>query len=65
MRLLSVDNWDLPCALNNVDGAAIGGSLRSGLRECERVLESLRSVEKVMHLLKVATPAVVVTKSNR
>jgi len=62
MRLLSIDNWDLP---DDVNGAAIGGALRSSLTECERVLEYLHSEEKMVHLLKVATPAVVVTNNNR
>lgn len=65
MLLLSIDNWDLPCALNYADGASIGDALRSSLTECERVLEYLHSEEKMVHLLKVATPAVVVTERNR
>lgn len=71
MRILSIDGWDLPCALAAAAGAsgtgagAVGtGGLESSLRKCESVLEDLHGEESELHVLEVAMPAVVVTKSN-
>lgn len=66
MRLLSVDGWDLPCALEAA--AAAGGHGRvipSCRKKCERVLEELHGEMKAVHTLEVATPVVVVTRKNR
>lgn len=74
MRILSIDGWDLPCALNAVAAASGAGAVgrdganrlksRSSLRKCESVLEDLHGEESELHVLEVAMPAVVVTKSN-
>lgn len=72
MRILSIDGWDLPCALKAAATAsgngAVGGDgtskLESSLRKCESVLEDLQGEECELHVLEVAMPAVVVTKSN-
>lgn len=66
MRILSIDGWDLPCALSTASGGA-GPSSRyqSCLRKCERVLEACSADTKTVHVLEVSTPAVVVTTTNR
>lgn len=70
MRILSIDGWDLPCALTAAATAASTGAGRGGrviessLRKCESVLEGFGEEEKALHVLEVAMPAVVVTKCN-
>ncbi|CAM9441290.1 unnamed protein product [Scytosiphon promiscuus] len=76
MRILSIDGWDLPCALaasakprgsgGNGNGAGVDGRFESSLRKCERILEGLNGVDEddVLHVLEVAMPAVVVNRSN-
>lgn len=68
MTILSIDGWDLPCALRSAAAAsgagAVGRRLESSLRKCEAVLEDLQGEESELHVLEVAMPAVVVTKSN-
>lgn len=73
MKILSIDGWDLPCALTAAAAAAAstgsgkgrgGRVVESSLRKCENVLEGLEGEEKALHVLEVAMPAVVVTKSN-
>ncbi|CAM9233688.1 unnamed protein product [Laminaria digitata] len=68
MRILSIDGWDLPCALSTASGGVGAGStsrFQSCLRKCERVLEACSTDTKTVHVLEVATPAVVVTTTNR
>lgn len=66
MRILSIDGWDLPCALSTMGGGAGSNSrFQSCLRKCERVLEACSTGTKTVHVLEVATPAVVVTTTNR
>lgn len=73
MRILSIDGWDLPCALTAAasrHGAPRrDGRFESSLRKCESVLETLsdgdiEDGENALHVLEVAMPAIVVTKSN-
>ena len=66
MRILSIDGWDLPCALGAAKSDAVGrsGRLESSLRKCENVLRDMHGEESALHVLEVAMPAVVVTKSN-
>eukprot|EP00752_Nemacystus_decipiens_P008302 g7422.t1 len=72
MKILSIDGWDLPCALKAAAAASGTGTTKSGgtsrlessLRKCESVLEDLHGEENELHVLEVAMPAVVVTKSN-
>lgn len=67
MRILSIDGWDLPCALKAAaasSGGAGASRLESSLRRCETVLEDLHGEECELHVLEVAMPAVVVTESN-
>ncbi|CAM9873724.1 unnamed protein product [Ectocarpus sp. 6 AP-2014] len=73
MRILSIDGWDLPCALTAAASrhGAPGrdGTFKSSLRKCESVLEALsegdmEDGENALHVLEVAMPAIVVTKSN-
>lgn len=76
MKILSIDGWDLPCAVaasvkgtsSSTSGncAGIDGRFESSLRKCERVLEGLDDVDEddVLHVLEVAMPAIVVNKSN-
>lgn len=65
MRLLSIDGWDLPCALAAASKAGNDGTLSSSLIKCERVLDALRSEGKETHFLEMQTPAVVVTENSR
>lgn len=73
MRILSIDGWDLPCALTAAASrhGAPGrdGRFKSSLRKCESVLEALSDGDmedgkNALHVLEVAMPAIVVTKSN-
>lgn len=72
MRILSIDGWDLPCALTAAAAASGSSSversgtsrLESSLKKCESVLEDLDGEEDDLHVLEVAMPAVVVTDSN-
>ncbi|CAM9150534.1 unnamed protein product [Ectocarpus sp. 12 AP-2014] len=73
MRILSIDGWDLPCALTAAASRhgdpGRDGRFKSSLRKCESVLEALsdgnmEDGENALHVLEVAMPAIVVTKSN-
>lgn len=77
MRILSIDGWDLPCALTAAAAAAASsgggggaarsdgaGRMESSLLKCESVLEDLHGEENELHVLEVAMPAVVVNEAN-
>lgn len=62
MRLLSIDGWDLPCALPTPTG---GKALPSCLKKCRETLAEFDFVGKAVHILEVANPVHVVTDKNR
>lgn len=62
MRILSIDGWDLPCALPLPSN---GNAPVSSLKECMRALAEFDHIGKVAHVLEVANPAYIVTENNR